>query len=615
MRTYLFLCTLFFSLLSFAKTEVFFGTFFTDIPNHEMKNELERLGAERAGRADLGSILRGSPYYHFNLPRETVPELFMFLNKKGNLIIENSQTSEIDNPEYIRFIIWQAPLKKFSRLSSETLFIHRIVNNPDREIQRLKDFLEENNIKYSGQKVIDFSLSNIKQFNELAQHMNEAGSYLLHQNKEWNNKIIRISFSQSSKIFKKKTTALGLTVISKDSEKAVLKLVDELGFQKTSNKWRIKNSPSSYIALSKNGTLSVIPAESPTKFADLTISNVFRFTPTPRPAPLKTPPTTVKVSPPISHQPIEDSFLVEQENIKKAEAENDRVKMRDSKYPFVANLGSEKIFFESAPEYTTVLNDSTLRGYYEGSSPLLWNQAVVATKDKHFELHWQNNLSDNESTGTFSVGSNNQDYKIKKFNANEIVFAGSAYQTAAKKIATMSHLEYERAIERPFDVNRSSMLFDQSFLNLSYTLITQAINGANYQDISFKFKHRWNRPNIENMGGLISYLNLHNTVSANFNGYLLGAGLEYEMNFPFPLFEYWPKRFIPFFEFDLGGVGINISKSFYAGFRGKMYFTNNFYIHGSVGRLEQNIEHISNYLSTTLSFGLTRFEGGFGYRF
>lgn len=610
---------------SFAKTEVFFGTFFTDESSVIVKQELFRLGAEKGAKIELGKIIRGAPYFHFKLPRETLPSLFEFLNKKGNLILENSQFSEIEGSEYVRFIIWQAPANKFKKLTDNNLYIHRVIPNPDSDREKIISFLNFNEIKYTGQKVLSFTLRKNKDWNQLAEILNESGSYLIHQNNIWLNKKIKMTFSQGEIKNKKFTTTLKLTVTSVKSEEATKLFLDKVGRSINVNTWSLANRPETYLKLSESGTLSVIPSQVVTNKAELKLSSILNYL---KPQLTKKQPDsavtqdqTQKIQNSKTNISIENEIAVKQteteQQIKAREIAR-LEQLQKSKYPFKYSLGNDSIFLEtdSLKNNTTVLQNSKLRGYYPGKSQLFWNNKLIEIKDNEFEVVWESPLANyQESSSSLSSSENSIKIQIKKFPANEISFAGSAFMTANKEIATMAHLEYERWIERFFNKNRSTYFFDRLSLTGYFTQITKAVENKNYQDTGIKLKFLAPRNIQERTRGLTSTLNLHNLVSGPFNALSLGVNLEFELNFPFPLFEYWPKTISVFGEFDLWGPGLTIRKSFFMGLKGKMYFTENFYLHGRAGRLEQDMTQETSTTIADLAFGITRFEGGFGYKF
>jgi len=552
-------------------TPAFFGTVFSDMSPQEIRESLLKLNAQKAGKIEMGDLLRGAPYFHFTVPRENLEATLNLFKGSGTLMLDGSQDPLAGDTKEIRFVMWLAPLARLQKMGSNTLFIQRIVKNPDQVREEMREYLKTKKYKVTGQQYLNVRVRNLVEYERLMFYIQVQGNLLIKQTKNWDGKTLRFSFTKQ-KTGKGQNRAQLFFTPARDTSKS-----EWQGFQDTvwSQTPTSKEMPAFYLQVIKYGDLSIYPG---VKGEDL-------------------------------------QRKISQSALRTIEAKVIGVPPPKDVYETMANTGDGLYLETSEENLPSYLSRPSIHGYYQGVLPITWGEEKVVLKNGYFEVHALDPQQNPENI--LKIGEDKESrslkFRVEKISASDFEISGSALKNRAGMTAVLTTVHFSHWFERPFGVSRGSNLFQNLGLQGRYLQFTNFLDRESLVlaggEISYRFSHKIR----ENADGLTAGLFFETLSSGEFKADLTGVQLSYEAEIPVPIFVKHPKTLEVFARAHTWGPSLNITKSYLYGLRGKIQIFSGFYFHGGVQKLESSIENSA--INRSFNANVVMVDGGFGMIF
>jgi hypothetical protein len=552
-------------------TPAFFGTVFSDSTPLALRENLQKLGAQKAGKIEIGDLLKGAPYFHFTVPRENLEATLTLFKNSGTLMLDGSQDPISGDSKEIRFVMWLAPLARLQKMGSNTLFIQRIVKNPDQVREEMRTYLKTKKYKFTGQQYLNVKVRNLVEYERIMFYIQGHGNMLIKQTKNWDGQSLRFSFTQLKSGKGLKKAQLYFTP-ARDTSKSDWQSFQESIWAQTITS---KEMPAFYLQVIKYGDLSIYPGN---KGEDL-------------------------------------QRKISQSALRTIEAKVIGVPPPKDVYETMANTGDGLYLETSEENLAAYIRQPSIRGYYQGVLPITWGGEKVPVKSGYFEVQTLDPKEPSENI--LKIGeeaeSRRLKFKVEQIPENDLEVSGSAIKNKAGATAVLTMAHYSHWFERPFNVSRASGFYQNLGIHGRYLQFTNFLDRESLLlaggDLSYRFSHKIR----ENADGLSLGLLFETLKSGEFEASMAGLHLSYEAEFPVPIFVKQTKTMEVFARAHAWGPSLNITKSYLYGVRGKMQLFSGLYFHGGVQKLETSIENSA--INRSFVANVVMADVGFGMRF
>lgn len=563
-----------------SKTAAFFATLFSDSSSKKIQEELKDIGVVQIGKIALGTVVDGGNYFHFYIKREKLVALYALFKSNGTLVLDGSQDPLAQDTEAVRFVLRLFPQARMG--GEHSLLIQRIVPDPEIARAEMSSFLTSQDYKFSGKSILNVKIKNLAQYDKLLEYAQRQGSLLIKQTSEWDNKSLRWGFSkQTAGKVNAQRSELVFTPARNLSPEELQKFKQDIWSRSST----AKELPRLYIDIIKYGDLSVYGvAKGPAYHAKIAEAS--------RP-----------VNNTVVSQPQEASQRPPQETLPKEVVEF----MASSHADLYLETESEKLF--------SYLAQPTVRGYYKGAGKLTWKDQEVPLHNNFFEVIWPQKENEKETILKVTEDSAVKAFvfSAEKFPANNLNIAGSFVKKDPETTSVLVAADFLHWFERPFDVYRKSLLFQRVGLQAHYFSVTNVVNKNDFLTIGVDLKYKIKTAVDDQALGFVSALTYDYMKSADFQGNLLGLKISYEGLIPLPYFQDIKKSYEIFAKAHLWGPSMEITRSYFYGIHGRVYFKPSFYIQAGAQVADISIGNSQDHQKISLNF--TLFDGGLGWVF